>query len=154
MKLKTMVRKNENNGPFMNSLHWLPKNKFWQYIQCFLSRICSSSGILRLGQISTYCSCFSNCVRVCSAKVFTSQYETGKVWHGWSECTLKQGCFEHALFSRNKAFTERMELSQHIWDLKKRNSDNNIHWTILCKVYAPHRNSRIATCAPPKKNHA
>ena len=68
------------------------------------------------------------------------------------ECTLKQGCFEHALFSHNKAFTERMELSQHIWDLKKRNSDNTIHWSILCKVFAPHRNSyRIATCAPPEK---
>ena len=32
-KLRTMVRKNGDNGPFMHSLHWLPKNKFWQAIK-------------------------------------------------------------------------------------------------------------------------
>ena len=68
----------------------------------------------------------------------------GKSGSVLSECTFKQGCSEHALFSRNEAFTKRMQVSKHMWDLRKRNSDHTIHWSILCKLSAPHRNSRIA----------
>ena len=74
-------------------------------------------------------------------KVFTSQYQTGKNCVGWSESTFKQSICKHALFYRNKAFTKRMELSKHMWDLRKRNSDHTNHWSILSKVSDPHRNS-------------
>ena len=149
-----MVRKNGDSGPFMHSLHWLPKNKFFALNSMFFKQNYFWWRHFKI-RLNLYTAiAFLPVSEFASLRFSQASIKPEKYGSGVSEGTFKRGCSEPALFSRNELFTKRMQFYKHIWDLKKRNSDYTIHSSILCKVSAPHRNSRTATYAPPKKSFA
>ena len=68
----------------------------------------------------------------------------GRFYIGLTEGTFKQRFTQHRLSFNHRQCANSTELSKHIWELKDKNKEHNIEWTIITS--APTHNNRTKRC--------
>eukprot|EP00794_Sanderia_malayensis_P007476 gene7476-biopygen6026 len=85
------------------------------------------------------CPLNNNCLTssiIYNAKVTTNEDTTEKNYIGLTEGTFKKRYTQHKQSFRNRRYANSTELSKYIWDLKDKNKDYDIQWTIITSANA------------------
>ncbi len=85
------------------------------------------------------CPLNNNCLTssiIYNAQVTTDEDTTGKNYIGLTEGTFKKRYTQHKQSFRNRKYANSTELSKHIWDLKDKNKDYRVQWTIITSATA------------------
>ena len=95
----------------------------------------------------------SNSRSDCLCCVTTNKDTTGKDYISLAEGTFKKRFTQHKQSFRNQKYANSTELSKYIWELKDKNKDYNIQWTIITSAKAYNNISKRCDLCLTEKLH-
>ena len=102
------------------------------------------------------CPLNNNCLTtsvIYNAHVTTNEDTTGKDYIGLTEGTFKKRFTQHKQSFRNQKYANSTELSKYIWELKDKNKDYDIQWTIITSAKAYNNISKRCDLCLTEKLH-
>ena len=102
------------------------------------------------------CPLNNNCLTtsvIYNAHVTTNEDTAGKDYIGLTEGTFKKRFTQHKQSFRNQKYANSTELSKYIWELKDKNKDYDIQWTIITSAKAYNNISKRCDLCLTEKLH-